>query len=71
MAIEECAELIEAICHYRRSRIPIERLASEVADVELMVAQLRVMIGDVAVDVEKDYKIRRLRERIGQITKLV
>ena len=63
MAIEECSELIEAICHFRRGRIPARGIAEEVADVLLMACQLRHMIGPKVVDKQVEFKIRRLKER--------
>jgi len=59
-AIEEAAELIVAIRHYKRGRIAIEDIASEVADMEIMCAQMRCIIGDEIVQKEKDMKLGRL-----------
>lgn len=62
---EECAELIVAISHYLESRVDINKVAAEVADVEIMIAQMRMIIGDEVVDGAKAYKLRRLAERLG------
>jgi predicted HTH domain antitoxin len=59
-AIEELAELIVAIRHYKRGRISLHDIASEVADVEIMCSQLRCIIGDEIVQDEKDMKLKRL-----------
>lgn len=65
-AQEECAELIVAISHVLRE---IERegawadLAEEVADVSIMITQLRLICGP-AVDRVIEAKLRRLRGRI-------
>lgn len=43
MAIEECGELIVALCHISRDRIPVSKLAGEIADVQIMLEQLQIM----------------------------
>lgn len=68
MGMEECGELIAALNQYFfRRRITIEALAQEVADVELVCAQMRSLIGDDVVDVAKKYKIERLEARLKEI----
>jgi hypothetical protein len=65
MAIEEMAELIEAICHYRRNRKEPEDVANEIADVEIMMEQMRILIdSDALVNEIKQKKLIRLRERV-------
>jgi NTP pyrophosphatase (non-canonical NTP hydrolase) len=64
-AMEECGELIAAINHWRRNRISSLRLASEIADVEIMCATLRHMIGDVIVDDALQKKLDRLQWRMS------
>jgi NTP pyrophosphatase (non-canonical NTP hydrolase) len=64
-AIEECAELIAALKHFKRGRIGEEAVIAELADVCLMVGQLTYMLGEerVATAVrEKVAKLRRLLE---------
>lgn len=61
--IEECAELVLAIRHYQRNRT--NNLAEEVADVEIMADQLRLVLGDTLVDQYKEQKITRLAERLS------
>jgi NTP pyrophosphatase (non-canonical NTP hydrolase) len=63
MAQEECAELIAAISHLRR-RNSIEELLGEIADVEIMLGQLRLMLGDAAIDARKKAKLERLAQRL-------
>lgn len=65
MAMEECGELVAAINQFLRGRKDKQQLAEEIADVEIMCAQLRYMIGDKFVDKEKHKKLRRLGERLG------
>jgi len=64
MAIEECAELIVALKHCKRGRCGGVEVAEEIADVEIMLEQLRVVFGDAAVDTVKQRKIERLRELV-------
>jgi hypothetical protein len=45
IAIEECAELITALLDRRRGRGCDNAVAEEIADVEIMLSQLRIMIG--------------------------
>lgn len=59
-AIEECAELIVALRHARRGRCGAAEVAEEIADVEIMMGQLRVVFGSAAVDTAKQSKLDRL-----------
>lgn len=66
VATEECAELIQAISHKHRKRI--NNIAEEIADVEIMIEQLK-MINNCREEVEKikSSKINRLWERLKEI----
>ncbi len=66
MAIEEMAELTQAICKAMRadSSISSHFVVEEIADVELMVTQLRMMAGPALVDLYKQKKLDRLKERL-------
>ncbi len=64
MAQEECGELIAAISQFKRGRKDKKQLAEEIADVEIMCSQLRIIIGHNIVDVEKLKKICRLERTI-------
>lgn len=44
-AVEECAELIAALMHYRREKVDAQQVIDELADVTLMVGQLTWMFG--------------------------
>lgn len=63
MATEECAELIQAINHKHRGRK--ENIAEEIADVEIMLEQLKI-INRCEEETEKikRQKIDRLFERV-------
>lgn len=62
---EECAELIADIGRFLRCRIDENKLASEIADVEIMIEQMRMIIGGEKVDAAKAYKVNRLIERLN------
>lgn len=64
-ANEECCELGAAINQFVDCRIDINALASEVADVEIMIEQMRIMIGEEKVSAAKKYKLDRLADRIN------
>lgn len=68
-AMEECGELIAAINQYADGRISEEAIASEIADVEIMCAQLRLIVGSIVVKEQKAKKLNRLIARIGRETK--
>ena len=63
VAIEECAELIQAISHKHRGRE--HNIAEEIADVEIMLEQLKI-INKCHKEVEtiRKKKIKRLFDRI-------
>lgn len=65
MAIEELSELAVALSHARRGR-DSRPVASEIADVEIMLAQMRVIFGDHEVDGEIAQKVARLRDRLKE-----
>ena len=63
IAIEECSELIQAITHKHRGRK--HNLAEEIADVEIMLEQLKIINGcSEEVEQVKKYKIDRLLQRL-------
>jgi len=63
---EECAELIVAVSHLRRrdysTQLPL--LFEELADVSIMIEQMRVIFGDLHIDNAIERKLIRLRDRI-------
>lgn len=62
--IEECAELITALRHWSRKRATVADVASEIADVAIMVSQMREFFGPALVDECMEAKKERLRKRI-------
>lgn len=67
MVIEERAELIKAINKFRRSPTSenLKELCGEVADVEIMCEQARIMLNkNGLIDTIKEEKLERLRVRL-------
>lgn len=85
MAIEECAELIQALNKIKRTFHPDDLVAflkgdvkfnnvkqslvycnccSEIADVTIMMKQLRRIFSPEHIDISEDRKLIRLQERI-------
>ena len=66
MAVEEMSELTKEICKIKRGKIDLEALADEIADVTIMLEQLREIYGlNDAVCDHMDAKILRLQSRVG------
>ena len=65
VAIEECSELIQAICHKHRGRK--HNIAEEIADVRIMLEQLE-LINDCSNQVNDIYveKLLRLKKRLRE-----
>jgi len=69
--VEEMAELTQAICKYKRfenakERVDIfENLVEEVADVEIVLSQIKMLVGEKAVNKKVEEKIARQLKRIG------
>ena len=66
MSIEECSELTAKICRflrrqYRPELISKADLAEQVADVQIMMDQLREIVGPESVSKWKEYKIDRIK----------
>lgn len=65
MCVEECAELIQAINKYNRGIGDPANIAEEIADVEITIAQLEMILGNTdAVEAEIKRKLDRLRRRL-------
>lgn len=65
MLLEEMSELQKEICKSYRGKDNAEQIAEEIADVEIMLAQIKMIYG-VAEDAEKwrNAKVKRLWERL-------
>ena len=64
MAIEECSELIQAICKRKRSYPNEDNLIEEIADVCIMMDQLKLMFGIDKVEEAIVKKLNRLKDRL-------
>ena len=67
IAIEECGELIQAVCKFRRgySEERYTNLLEEIADVYIMARQLRFLFGYETIDSIVDHKLNRQLKRMG------
>ena len=66
MLVEECAELIAAMNRLKRGRSDLVPLLEEIADVEIMLGQMRVIFDPELIETVKRKKLTRLAERTGQ-----
>lgn len=67
MAMGECGELIAEIVRWRtQGRATVYSVCEEVADVIIMMLQLREMIGPSAVDAAIESKLTRLKEKLDE-----
>ena len=66
MVIEECAELIVSINHYRRERVDHRDVLGECVDVEIMIDQLKMILGH-----NNDYKKIREEKEVRFIKRLL
>lgn len=65
-AVEECAELIAALKHYKRQRIGAPQLIEELADVTLMIGQLTWMFGPEQVAQAIAAKLAKLQQLLAE-----
>lgn len=68
VALEELSEAQKEICKFLRGKGDLEHLAEEIADVQIMVEQVKMLcaIDEGAVQEQMDSKIARLRGRIKE-----
>ena len=65
VAIEEMSELQKELCKMLRSKTNVDHIAEEIADVEIMLAQMVEAFGiSLTVDAWKEYKLHRLESRL-------
>lgn len=66
VALEEMAELQKELCKYRRGRANYDHIAEEIADVGIMLDQMRMLFQcGGAVQAWRLEKVRRLADRIA------
>jgi len=61
---EECSELSAEMSRVMRGRTDEEELAEEIADVEIMIEQMRRMLDESTIEKAKVQKLKRLRSRL-------
>lgn len=67
MAVEEMSELTKEICKHWRGSDNLDAVADEIADVTIMLEQLRLIYNlNDSVSRHMDAKILRLQDRIQQ-----
>jgi len=64
-AIQECAELIQALTKIKQGRPDYDNIVEEIADVEIMMQELNLIFGIGMIQNKKKEKLERL-ERIGK-----
>ena len=65
-ALEEMGELIVELARRNTGRYDRAHVAEEVADVMIMMEQMRLMIGPDLVDIYIDQKIERLDKKLSE-----
>lgn len=66
IAIEECSELITELIKLGRevNGSDADSICNEIADVEIMMKQLRMIFGDERIDEIKERKLQRMKQRL-------
>ena len=67
VAFEEMSELQKELCKYLRGSGSQENIAEEIADVEIMIEQMKMLFNCEADVLQvREKKVKRLKERIEQ-----
>lgn len=70
MLLEEMSELQKEICKNWRGADNVDHIAEEIADVEIMLEQLKLMTGSGdKVNTIREQKLRRLEQRLDEYEK--
>ena len=64
MMVEEMGELATALNHYHRGQCSIDDVRLEIADVFIMIKQMRCLYGKDEVDKAIKLKLQRLQNRL-------
>ncbi len=62
MCIEECSELIQALCKYKRGRQ--HNVEEEMADVFIMMTQMRLVFNQIEIQRIINLKVNTLKDKI-------
>jgi NTP pyrophosphatase (non-canonical NTP hydrolase) len=67
VAIEELSELQKELCKALRYNYNYDNIVEEIADVEIMLEQMKIYFNILNKDLErmKEHKIERTKERLG------
>lgn len=67
IAIEELSELQKELCKALRNNSNYDNIVEEIADVEIMLEQMKLYFNILNKDLErmKEHKIERTKERLG------
>ena len=70
--VEECGEAVQAALKYdyKANEITKQALITEIADLEIMVQQIKFVVGYEKVNKEIDFKLNRQLERIKNARKI-
>ena len=68
VAIEEMSELIKELCKAQRGKADREHIAEEIADVEIMLEQIKIMYDIHNAGQWKIEKVLRLERRLSNDT---
>jgi len=69
-AVEECGELIQAISKHMLGGEDIQHMFGEIADVEIMLGQLKFMLGEERYEVVRQAKVKELKRKIKESEQL-
>lgn len=65
--IEEAAEAIQAISHHRRGRCDLDAVCGELADVWIMLSQMRIVYGKARFDKIFAEKLVSLKTKLDKV----
>ena len=67
VAIEELSELQKELCKALRCKVNFDNITEEIADVEIMLEQMKIYfeIKEDEIEGMKKLKIKRTKERLG------
>jgi hypothetical protein len=68
---EECGEVVAAVNRHLRGTGSTDSLAEEIADVEIMCEQARLIVGPARIEHFRKLKLARLEDRLNNPSKVV
>jgi len=69
MMVEECSELIKALCKHQRDSggTYADNVCEEIADVQIVLDQMKMIFSPYTIAQFEEQKLKRLRERLEEI----